>query len=143
MGGTRCYTVFMMSLQPNSPCVLSERRLRRGQSRRESVVLQLRATAKRLGAHALMLIDGQGRVLARSSRLPADAEVARLGSRLANDEFWMGEIEVNGECQSVFVSPMHLAPDTVAYLCAVGANARGFGAAMLHTAAGVRRIMKL
>lgn len=123
--------------------VFFERRKSRGQSRRESLVFQLRAAAKQLQAEAIVLADASGRVVARSRKLEGEGDLAQFGACFSGAKPWFGHMDVHGACHSVAVSPMRLEDGQMAYLCVVGADRRTIGGTMLQTAAGVRRIMKI
>lgn len=120
--------------------IFHERRRQRSDSKREALMYQLQACARRAGIEAMVLADEQGRVIARSDRLPIAQEVAVFGPFLAKPKTWFGKVQLDGQSRSLAVSPFRLGTST-AYLCAVGAKRHNVGGAFLQAAAGVRRIM--
>ncbi len=120
--------------------VFHDRRSQRSNSRREALTLQLRESAKRAGVHSMVLADHLGRVIARSDRDAIADELASFSPFLAKPKTFFGQIQLAGDSHNVAVSRFKLGK-TNAYLCAVGAEKRGFGGIVLQTTAGVRRIM--
>lgn len=121
--------------------VFHERRAQRSDSRREALMLQLRASARRAGVDAMVLADHRGRVIARSDRLPVADELASFSPFLAKPKIWFGHVQFDGQARPVAVAPFRLGTGT-AYLCAVGTKRKSIGGIFLQTTAGVRRIMK-
>jgi hypothetical protein len=120
--------------------VFHERRSQRSDSKREALMLQLRACARRAGVEAMVLADQQGRIIARSDRLPMADDLASFSPFLAKPKTWFGQMRFDGESRTVAVSPFQLGSST-AFLCAVGAKRRSIGGVFLQATAGVRRIM--
>jgi hypothetical protein len=120
--------------------VFHERRTLRSDSKREALMLQLRAAARRAGVEAMVLADGRGHVIARSDRLDVADDLASFSPFLAKPKTWLGQMRFDGQVRTVAVSPFRLGK-TTAFLCAVGANRRSIGGVLLQTTAGVRRIM--
>jgi hypothetical protein len=120
--------------------VFHERRGHRSDSRREALMLQLRASARRAGVEAIVLADHRGRVIARSDRDTVADELASFSPFLAKPKTWFGKVQFEGRSRSVAVSPFQLGKNT-AYLCALGAKRQTIQGVFLQTTAGVRRIM--
>ena len=120
--------------------VFHERRGQRSESKREALMLQLRACARRAGVEAMVLADNQGRIIARSDRLSIAENLASFSPFFAKTKAWYGQMQVDGLSTPVAISPFQLGSST-AYLCAVGAEQRTIGAAFLQATAGIRRIM--
>lgn len=90
----------------------------------------------------MVLADQHGRVIARSDRDAVANELASFSPFLAKPKTWFGNLQIEGHCRPVAISPFRLGSST-AYLCAVGAKRRTIGGVLLQTTAGVRRIMRL
>lgn len=85
--------------------VFHERRGHRSDSKREALMLQLRASARRAGVEAMVLADHRGRVIARSDRDTVAEELASFSPFLAKPKTWFGKIQFEGRSRSVAVSP--------------------------------------
>ena len=120
--------------------VFHERRNERSDSKREALMLQLRACARRANVGAMVLADSEGRIIARSDRLSIAENLASFSPFFAKTKPWFGQMQVDGLSTPVAISPFRLGSST-AYLCAVGAEQRTIGPAFLQATAGIRRIM--